>query len=92
MARNKVAPLEDGAKVQNFEGSSPRPSTASREPCPSPDSRGPSESQSTKVSQPEFQGCWTVVVVSILFIINLLNYMDRYTIAGLLDVSASFKP
>ncbi|CAD6197341.1 unnamed protein product [Caenorhabditis auriculariae] len=32
----------------------------------------------------EFQGCWTVVVVSILFIINLLNYMDRFTIAGVL--------
>lgn len=81
MVRNKVAPLEDGAKVQQFTIESPTPSY----PSDSPGNREPSNSQSTTSSTPEFQGCWTVVVVSILFIINLLNYMDRYTIAGVLD-------
>ncbi|KAF1751639.1 hypothetical protein GCK72_018193 [Caenorhabditis remanei] len=81
MVRNKVAPVEDGAKVQQFTEVQPPPPYS----MDSPENRTPSNSQSTTGSTSEFQGCWTIVVVSILFIINLLNYMDRYTIAGVLD-------
>lgn len=78
MVRNKVAPVEDGANIQrNFEP--PPPYTT---PTDSPEDKIRSNSTATTASQPEFQGCWTIVVVAILFIINLLNYMDRYTIAG----------
>ncbi|UMM34711.1 hypothetical protein L5515_007664 [Caenorhabditis briggsae] len=89
MVRNKVAPMEEGSKLQQFQPPPPY-SVDSPENRPysldSPENRAaPSNSQSTTASTPEFQGCWTIVVVSILFIINLLNYMDRYTIAGVLD-------
>ncbi|CAB07311.1 Major facilitator superfamily (MFS) profile domain-containing protein [Caenorhabditis elegans] len=81
MVRNKVAPVEDGANIQrNFEP--PPPYTT---PTDSPEDKIRSNSTATTASQPEFQGCWTIVVVAILFIINLLNYMDRYTIAGVLN-------
>uniref|UniRef100_A0A8R1I752 MFS domain-containing protein n=2 Tax=Caenorhabditis japonica TaxID=281687 RepID=A0A8R1I752_CAEJA len=82
MPTNKVAPAENGAQVQKTD--QPPPYVAPEEMSSSP-VRPQSSTGSTTNSEPEFQGCWTVVVVSILFVINLLNYMDRYTVAGVLD-------
>ncbi|CAB3398522.1 unnamed protein product [Caenorhabditis bovis] len=78
MRKNKVAPLDE--KVRSFD-------VPSRE-WSARDSDAATSIEPTTIDgekRSEFQGCWTVVVVSILFIINLLNYMDRYTLAGVLS-------
>ncbi|CAI5452072.1 unnamed protein product [Caenorhabditis angaria] len=83
MVTSKVAPAElNKPKIQRFEVDD----SASANTVDSSDIDIEIVGKEKEVvKKSEFQGCWTVVVVSILFIINLLNYMDRYTIAGVLD-------